>query len=276
MQRPSLRIIALFIVFAMIGALALNIKPAAAATAVITNITCQSLTAEVTTTGASASANITVSVTLTATSAIIGQKIVYPIVTGEVYTVNVPLTGATPGAGINVEVFESFSTPTLINITGLSIPAVCPTPPQLAVFDPGDGRVEPHPVDRLAIYCNRLANPATLDIWGITDDSKGFRLTTLVFADLLKARNTKLPQIKAQLLKLLSQPDSDLNEIKALLHEYENTDGLHILSKNLQVNGKLDISVDAQNNFYVAWSGGPFGANGQGSFAKAFKCNFAR
>ena len=48
------------------------------------------------------------------------------------------------------------------------------------------------------------------------------------------------------------------------------------ITKDLGGNGKLSAMVDDQNNFYVAWNGGPFGATGRDSFAKPFNCAFKR
>jgi hypothetical protein len=106
-------------------------------------------------------------------------------------------------------------------------------------FDPGDGRVDPRPGDRLAVWCNIAGNPPSIDVWAVGDDSRGFRLATFNFTDLAAA-------------------------------------GPQGIAKNLGRNGKLSAVVDAQNNFFVAWNGGPFGATGAGVFAKSFHCAFKR
>jgi hypothetical protein len=50
-------------------------------------------------------------------------------------------------------------------------------------FNPGDGRVDPRPGDRVVAYCGAT----TLDVWGVTNDSVGHRLFTFNKADLVKA-----------------------------------------------------------------------------------------
>jgi hypothetical protein len=106
-------------------------------------------------------------------------------------------------------------------------------------FNPGDGRVEPRPGDRIAVWCNIAGDPPAIDVWAVGSDSRGFRLTTFKFADLVVA-------------------------------------GPKGLTQDLGRNGKLSAMVDDQNNFYVAWNGGPFGATGRDSFAKTFNCAFKR
>jgi hypothetical protein len=106
-------------------------------------------------------------------------------------------------------------------------------------FDPRDGRAEPRPGDRIAVWCNIAGDPPAIDVWAVGNDSRGFRLTTFKFADLVKA-------------------------------------GPKGVTKDLGRNGKLSAMVDDQNNFYVAWNGGPFGATGKASFAKTFTCAFKR
>ena len=103
----------------------------------------------------------------------------------------------------------------------------------------GDGRVDAHAGDRLAIWCNTTQKPPNLDVWGIFNDSQGHRLFKFNFADLVKAG-----------------PKGEF--------------------KNIEPFGTLFASVDANNNFYVAWFGGPAGATGDKDFAKSFICPFVR
>jgi hypothetical protein len=103
-------------------------------------------------------------------------------------------------------------------------------------FNPNDGRVDPRPGDRLAIYCNTTANPPTIGVYGIQNDSRGIFLATINVRDLLRVRR---------------------------------------ITRALGSLGRLDaIAVDANGNFYFAWTGGPFGATGQGIWAKSFRCVF--
>jgi hypothetical protein len=103
-------------------------------------------------------------------------------------------------------------------------------------FNPNDGRVDPRPGDRLAIYCNTTANPPTIGVYGIRDDSRGVFLATFNVRDLLRARR-------------ITRALGSLGTLNA-------------------------IAIDANGNFYIAWTGGPYGATGQGIWAKAFNCRF--
>ncbi|MCC7206597.1 MAG: hypothetical protein IT323_04785 [Anaerolineae bacterium] len=103
-------------------------------------------------------------------------------------------------------------------------------------FNPRDGRVDPRPGDRLAIYCNQP--PGSVDVWGVDDKSKGFRLATFTFADLTAAGLT----------------------------------GIYI---TVEPNGTISLSMDEQGNLWAAWNGGQYNADGQPGhgFAKGFRCN---
>jgi hypothetical protein len=111
----------------------------------------------------------------------------------------------------------------------------------------GDGRVKSNCAERLAIYCDATANPPSITIWGVGPDSKGFKLTTINFDDILNA-------------------------------------GPNGTSKQINNKGTVSVSVDAQNNFWFAWNGqvnvngNSFYADGQPEhgFAKGFACNFKR
>jgi hypothetical protein len=89
------------------------------------------------------------------------------------------------------------------------------------------------------IACNTAANPPTLDVWGVTNDSQGHRLHLFTFADLVKA----------------------------------GAKGLFIKVEPL---GSVFASVDANNHFVVQWFGGPAGATGDKDFRKSFTCDFKR
>jgi hypothetical protein len=99
-----------------------------------------------------------------------------------------------------------------------------------------DGRVEPHPNDPLAIWCNTTAAPPNLDIWGIGKDSNGYPLVTFNFSDLLTAGSSGLTQ-------------------------------------RISNQGTISARVDDQNNFTVVWSER---ATGQSEFQKQFHCDFSR
>ncbi len=59
----------------------------------------------------------------------------------------------------------------------------CETLGAKTFYNPGDGRVDPRPGDRVAVYCS--ANKIT--IYGVLNDSRGKFLATFTHADLVKA-----------------------------------------------------------------------------------------
>jgi hypothetical protein len=104
-------------------------------------------------------------------------------------------------------------------------------------FDPKDGRKNGWPGDRVVVWCN--LDSGILDVYGINGEGKGFPLTTFNVKDVVRA-------------------------------------GIKGITKNLGSTGLVSVSVDDQNNFWLAWNGGPFNANGQGDWAKGFNCPFKR
>jgi hypothetical protein len=272
--------VVLIVALVLIVSFALDTQPTIAATGTVTSITCKSVTVTGNSTGAGGpGTNIVVGVILTAPGggfgSLLGQTIITPVVGGAPYTVNVNFNGGSPGASIYVEIGESGIIGSTI-ISGLALPTDCPTDPRVTFFAPGDGRVDPQPGDRLAIWCNTTANPPALDIWSVGNDSRGSRLTTIVFADLLKTVNSRYAELKAKLAAMLRQPSPNQAELDKLYDEFRQAAGQVTLVRNLGANGVLSITVDAQNKFVVAWTGGPYEANGQGGFLKIFKCDFKR
>jgi hypothetical protein len=111
-----------------------------------------------------------------------------------------------------------------------------------AFFAPGDGRVDPRPGDRLAVYCNTTFTPPSVSVWGIADNlpdaKKGIFLATFNLPDLLKAGNRGI-------------------------------------TKNAGANlGSVSLADDGQGHFYAAWNGGKYNANGLRDFSKSFTCAF--
>lgn len=99
-----------------------------------------------------------------------------------------------------------------------------------------DGRVDPTPGDRLAIWCNK--DQQTMDVWGVDNESRGWRLAIFTASELGAAGPTGVTKA---------------------------TKGLGVVS----------ASMDRQGYIWVAWNGGAYGANGRDSFAKALNCQFA-
>jgi hypothetical protein len=120
--------------------------------------------------------------------------------------------------------------------TGTYNPGACPSG---TFFNPNDGRVDPRPGDRLAVYCNTGANPPNVDVWGVLNDSSGRRLFTFTFSDLVKA-------------------------------------GAKGITKKVEPLGTIHLSVDANNRFLAVWTGGPAAATGTKDFTKSFTCDFSR
>jgi hypothetical protein len=122
--------------------------------------------------------------------------------------------------------------------------ASCGSSNVITWFNPGDGRIDGRPGDRIAVWCNTTATPPNIVVYGVGDNatngSHGFWLGTFNNADLLKA-------------------------------------GKAGLTKNAGAgNGTISAMQDGHGNFYVAWNGGIFKATGQGDFAKSFSCTFSK
>jgi hypothetical protein len=145
------------------------------------------------------------------------------------FSVHIPVTPPQPDGTFLYLVIEG----------GFPIPGAPCTegaqPAVLTFFSPGDGRVAPQPWDRLAIYCHQP--PGSLDVWGVDEQSKGFRLATFTFDALTAAGPTGL-------------------------------------SATVDPNGTISVSMDEQGNLWAAWNGGVHGADGQPNhgFAKGFRC----
>lgn len=65
----------------------------------------------------------------------------------------------------------------------ISASTTCNTSLAMPGFFPGDGRVDPKPADRVAVYCSGNS----LTVYGIGPDSEGVLLATIPFADIVKA-----------------------------------------------------------------------------------------
>ena len=128
-------------------------------------------------------------------------------------------------------------TPPLINgKTATPTPLSCEFTSELPInfYNPDDCRMNPLPGDRIAVYCDWYFRE--INVWGITNRGQGFSLAEFDYDELVLA-------------------------------------GRRGLVKNLGANGIVTARVDSRNNFNVAWRGGPYGATGQGDFAKAFFCD---
>jgi hypothetical protein len=98
-----------------------------------------------------------------------------------------------------------------------------------------DGRVDPNPGDRLAIWCNK--GQQIMDVWGVDNESRGWRLAIFTARELAAA-------------------------------------GPGGVTKTTRGLGVVSASMDQQGYIWVAWNGGAFGANGRDSFAKSLNCHF--
>ncbi len=128
-------------------------------------------------------------------------------------------------------------TPPLIDgQTATPTPKVCEavSDDPINFYNPEDCRMNPRASDRIAVYCDWYFRE--ISVMGITNRGQGYVLTVFDYDEMLLA-------------------------------------GPKGLVKNLGANGVVTARVDLRNNFNVTWSGGPYGATGQGDFAKAFFCN---
>ncbi len=124
--------------------------------------------------------------------------------------------------------------PTTVTIDNDSL---SPGSKALEFFTPGDGRINGRPGDRIAAWCNTSGEHAgLLDVYGVDDRGKGFQLTTFNLPDVVAA-------------------------------------GSKGITKDLGPTGSVSASSNGQGDFWVAWNGGSFGANGSGDFAKGLNCN---
>ncbi|MCC7450505.1 MAG: hypothetical protein IT324_24010 [Anaerolineae bacterium] len=128
-------------------------------------------------------------------------------------------------------------TPPLINgRTATPTPKSCEfvSDDPINFYNPDDCRMNPRAGDRIAVYCDWYFRE--ISVLGITNRGQGFPLIVIDYDELVLA-------------------------------------GRQGLVKNLGANGVVTARVDSRNNFNVAWSGGPYGATGQGDFAKTFFCD---
>lgn len=191
------------------------------------------------------------------------------------YTLTFTIPPQAPGTTFVVEAYEFGGSVIRVNVT-CSPGGAANVPGAVLVFNPNDGRVDPKAADRLAIWCLTSGDTPNLLVYGVASDSKGIFLATVNFADLLKAKNPRYAELNGKLAKLLKSGTPDGVELDKLLAEIKREAKLNVLFKKLGGNGTLIVIVDDQNNFTVSWTGGPYGANGQGVWAKSFKCDFKR
>lgn len=140
------------------------------------------------------------------------------------YTATAPYSGSSP-----------LTTPNPGRITIVDNSADC----AVGIFwNPGDGRVNPQPGDRIAVYCN-TGKPQTVGVYGVDSKGNGVFLANVSLADIIKA-------------------------------------GEGGFVKNLGSKGTVFVGVGADGtSFWAAWQG-PYGANASGAFAKEFACNFPK
>jgi hypothetical protein len=193
--------------------------------------------------------------------------------------VGIPTQPAGTSLRINVTDSTGF-TQLFINCTP-GATASASSPGAVLSYDPGDGRVNPKPGERIAVWCNTGGNTPNLLFYGVDPESKGFFLATINFADILKGTNGKARQLNARLKRLVNSGNGAEDpavaaEIEELVRQIRYEAGLTTISRNLGRNGVLTVSVDAQNTFRVNLVGGPYGATGQGDWAKSFQCDFKR
>jgi hypothetical protein len=166
-----------------------------------------------------------------------GQSGTVNFIAGHSYTINVngaPAVTFVAGVSGPVGVFPVSSAPGF-RITVVDNSSDCSG----GIFwNPGDGRVDPQPGDRIAVYCN-LSAPQTVGVYGIDSKGNGVFLANVSLSDITNA-------------------------------------GEGGFVKNLGNKGTVFVGVGADGtSFWAAWQG-PYGANASGAFAKEFTCNFPK
>lgn len=106
---------------------------------------------------------------------------------------------------------------------------------RVEIYNPNDGRVEGGPGDRVVVWCNLKAKTPSIDVWGVDSNSRGFKLATFSIAAIKRA-------------------------------------GAKGLTRRLNRNNIVSISVDANGRYFASWYGGAHGANGLKPFVKSFVC----
>jgi hypothetical protein len=159
-----------------------------------------------------------------------------PIGDGTLTQFTIPFVDFEKPKGNSISVRVAVDNNVIADLGG-SYPSAC------LEFDPSkipsylrDGRANPQPGDRIAVWCNK--DDGTLDVWGVDNESKGFRLAVFTGRELQLA-------------------------------------GAKGITRTVRNYGAVSASIDSEGNVWVAWNGGPFGANGRDSFAKALTCLFS-
>jgi hypothetical protein len=106
---------------------------------------------------------------------------------------------------------------------------------RVEIYNPNDGRVEGGPGDRVVVWCNLKAKVPSIDVWGIASNSRGFKLATFSIAAIKRAKAKGL-------------------------------------TRRINRNNIVSISVDANGRYFASWYGGAHGANGLKPFVKSFVC----
>jgi hypothetical protein len=166
-----------------------------------------------------------------------GQTGMFTFVQGHSYTFTITILGST-------------SSYTATAPYSGSQPISAPNPGRITIVDnsgdcgggifwnPGDGRADPQPGDRIAVYCN-LSAPQAIGIYGIDSKGNGVFLANVSLSDITNA-------------------------------------GEGGFVKHLGNKGTVFVGVGADGtSFWAAWQG-PYGANASGAFAKEFTCNFPK
>jgi len=92
------------------------------------------------------------------------------------------------GTYLNYFVYESSVQGYITGATFVNHGNCSTSSPGTPFFNPGDGRVDPRPGDRMAVYCRS----AGIAVWGVSDHGQGFYLTTFTTAQIATAKQTPL------------------------------------------------------------------------------------
>ncbi|MCC7452189.1 MAG: hypothetical protein IT324_32615 [Anaerolineae bacterium] len=118
-------------------------------------------------------------------------------------------------------------------------------------FSTGDSRVNPLAGDRVAVYCN--AN--NIDVWGIDTSNNGVYLTTFTLAELKQKATTHTSPNGTVTLNMDSAAQTHMG---------------YITSSDTSTS----LIVDQGTQYRAVWTGGNYGADGNGVFFKTFSCTY--
>jgi hypothetical protein len=118
-------------------------------------------------------------------------------------------------------------------------------------FDPKDGRVAPAVADRVAVYCHDDG----VEVWGVDSSNNGVYLTKFSEAELVAGSATH---------------SSESGSISLT----QNRTATTVQGYSSETAEEIITHVEESAEYTIAWSGGNYGANGEGVFSKTIECTY--